>query len=126
MAGYVKISDRTERARWRRKRTIRTRVAGTAERPRLSIFRSNAHIYVQAIDDVTHRVLATASDLEKDVASQAAGKKKRERAKLVGKAIAQRLKAVNVIKVVFDRNGYIYHGRVKEVAEGAREGGLEF
>ena len=126
MAGYVKISDRTERARWRRKRTIRKRVAGTAERPRLSIFRSNAHIYVQAIDDVTHRVLATASDLEKDVASQAAGKKKRERAKLVGKAIAQRLKAVNVIKVVFDRNGYIYHGRVKEVAEGAREGGLEF
>jgi large subunit ribosomal protein L18 len=126
MAGYVKISDRTERARWRRKRTIRKRVAGTAERPRLSIFRSNAHIYVQAIDDVTHRVLATASDLEKDVASQATGKKKRERAKLVGKAIAQRLKAVNVIKVVFDRNGYIYHGRVKEVAEGAREGGLEF
>src|SRR5687768_4128837 len=126
MAGYVNISDRTERARWRRKRTIRKRVAGTAERPRLSIFRSNAHIYVQAIDDVTHRVLATASDLEKDVAAQAAGKKKRERAKLVGKAIAQRLKSVNVIKVVFDRNGYIYHGRVKEVAEGPREGGLEF
>ena len=126
MAGYVKISDRTERARWRRKRTIRKRVAGTAERPRLSIFRSNAHIYVQAIDDVTHRVLATASDLEKEVAGAAQGKKKKERAKLVGKAIAQRLKAVNVIKVVFDRNGYIYHGRVKEVAEGAREGGLEF
>jgi large subunit ribosomal protein L18 len=126
MSGYVKISDRTERARWRRKRTIRKRVAGTAERPRLSVFRSNSHIYVQAIDDVGKVVLATASDLEKDVASAAQGKKKRERAKLVGKAIAQRLKAKNVIKVVFDRNGYIYHGRVKEVAEGAREGGLEF
>ena len=126
MAGYVKISDRTERARWRRKRTIRKRIAGTAERPRLSIFRSNSHIYVQAIDDVTQRVLATASDLEKEVSGAAQGKKKKERAKLVGKAIAQRLKAVNVIKVVFDRNGYIYHGRVKEVADGAREGGLEF
>ena len=126
MAGYVKIHDPTERARWRRKRTIRRRVAGTAERPRLSVFRSNSHIYVQAIDDVAKVVLATASDLEKEVASAAQGKKKRERAKLVGKAIAQRLKAKNVIKVVFDRNGYIYHGRVKEVAEGAREGGLEF
>ena len=126
MAGYVKIQDRTERARWRRKRTIRKRVAGTAERPRLSIFRSNSHIYVQGIDDVTQRVLAAASDKEKDVAAAAQGKKKKERAKLVGKAIAQRLKAVNVIKVVFDRNGYIYHGRVKEVADGAREGGLEF
>ena len=126
MAGYVKIHDRTERSRWRRKRTIRKRVAGTAERPRLSVFRSNAHIYVQAIDDVTHRVLATASDLEKEVAAAAQGKKKKERAKMVGKTIAERLKKVNVIKVVFDRNGYIYHGRVKEVAEGAREGGLEF
>ena len=126
MAGYVKISDRTERSRWRRKRTIRKRVAGTAERPRLSVFRSNAHIYVQAIDDVTHRVLATASDREKEIASAASGKKKKERAKLVGKTIAERLKKANVLQVVFDRNGYIYHGRIKEVAEGAREGGLEF
>jgi large subunit ribosomal protein L18 len=129
MAGYVKIQDPTERARWRRKRTIRKRVAGTAERPRLSVFRSNSHIYVQAIDDVTHRVLATASDLEKEVAGAASGQgktKKKERAKLVGKTIAERLKKANVVRVVFDRNGYIYHGRVKEVAEGAREGGLEF
>jgi large subunit ribosomal protein L18 len=126
MAGYTKIHSRTARTRWRRKRTIRRRLTGTAERPRLSVFRSNAHIYVQAIDDVTQRVLATASDAEKDVASAVTGKKKRERARLVGKTIAQRLKDKSVLKVVFDRNGYIYHGRVKEVAEGAREGGLEF
>ncbi|HLU65990.1 MAG TPA: 50S ribosomal protein L18 [Kofleriaceae bacterium] len=126
MAGYVKIENPTERKRWRRKRHIRKRVSGTAQRPRLSVFRSNAHIYVQAIDDATHRVLAAASDLEKELAGEAAGKKKSERARLVGKAIAQRLKDKNVVQVVFDRNGYIYHGRVKEVAEGAREGGLEF
>jgi len=126
MAGYTKIQSPTARTRWRRKRTIRKRVNGTAERPRLSVFRSNSHIYVQAIDDVTQRVLATASDREKDVAAAAAGKKKRERARIVGKAIAQRLKEKNVVQVVFDRNGYIYHGRIKEVAEGAREGGLEF
>ncbi len=126
MAGYIKIQSPTERTRLRRKRTIRKRLSGTAERPRLSVFRSNAHIYVQAIDDVTQRVLATASDVEKEVAAAATGKKKKERARLVGKAIAQRLKEKNVIKVVFDRNGYIFHGRIKEVAEGAREAGLEF
>ena len=126
MPGHVKIINPTERTRWRRKRTIRKRVTGTAQRPRLSVFRSNAHIYVQAIDDVTHEVLAAASDLEKDVAAAATGKKKRERARLVGQAIARKLKEKNVIQVVFDRNGYIYHGRVKEVAEGARQGGLEF
>jgi large subunit ribosomal protein L18 len=126
MAGYLKIQDRSERARWRRKRTIRQRLSGTAQRPRLSVFRSNSHIYVQAIDDATQQVLATASDLDKEVAAQTAGKKKKERAKLVGQTIAARLKAKNVLQVVFDRNGYIYHGRVKEVAEGARAGGLEF
>ena len=116
MSGHVKIQDPTERTRWRRKRSIRKRITGTAERPRLSVFRSNSHIYVQAIDDATKCVLATATD----------GKKKKERAKLVGETIAKRLKAKNVVKVVFDRNGYIYHGRVKEVADGARSGGLEF
>ena len=126
MAGYIKIQSPTARTRWRRKRTIRKRLSGTAERPRLSVFRSNAHIYVQAIDDRTQRVLATASDREKELTATAAGKKKKERARLVGKAIAARLKEKNVVQVVFDRNGYIYHGRVKEVAEGAREGGLEF
>jgi large subunit ribosomal protein L18 len=123
---HVKILDPSERTRWRRKRAIRKRITGTAERPRLSVFRSNSHIYVQAIDDATHQVLAAASDLEKEVAAQAAGKKKSERAKLVGQTIAGRLKSKNVVQVVFDRNGYIYHGRIKQVAEGAREGGLEF
>ena len=126
MSGHVKIQDPTERTRWRRKRSIRKRITGTAERPRLSVFRSNSHIYVQAIDDATKSVLATASDLEKEVAVLGQGKKKKERAKLVGETIAKRLKAKNVVKVVFDRNGYIYHGRVKEVADGARSGGLEF
>ena len=81
---------------------------------------------VQAVDDVTHRVLAAASDREKELAGPAAGKKKKERARLVGKTIAQRLKDKNVVQVVFDRNGYIYHGRVKEVADGARDAGLKF
>ena len=126
MAGYIKIQSPTARTRWRRKRSIRKRMSGTAARPRLSVFRSNAYIYVQAVDDATHRVLAAASDREKELGAAAAGKKKKERARLVGKAIAQRLKEKNVVQVVFDRNGYIYHGRVKEVAEGAREGGLEF
>jgi len=126
MAGYIKIQSPIARARWRRKRAIRKRLSGTAERPRLSVFRSNAHIYVQAVDDVTQRVLAAASDLEKDVAAAAVGQKKKQRARLVGQAIARKLKEKNVLQVVFDRNGYIFHGRVKEVAEGAREGGLEF
>ena len=112
--------------RRRRHARVRKHVTGTEAAPRLAVFRSNKHIYVQAIDDVTHRVLAAASDREKEIAAAAQGKKKKERAKIVGKTIAERLKKANVVQVVFDRNGYIYHGRVKEVAEGAREGGLEF
>ena len=123
---HIKIQRPTERARWRRKKSIRKRISGTAERPRLSVFRSRSHIYVQAIDDVTQRVLAAASDREKELASAGDGKAKKERAKLVGQAIAERLKAKNVTAAVFDRNGYIYHGRVQQVAEGAREGGLDF
>lgn len=126
MSGYVKINDPRERARIRRKHAIRKRISGTPERPRLSVFRSNAHIYVQAVDDLTQRVLAAASTLDKDVRGEVDGKKKGERARVVGQAIARRLKEKNVVQVVFDRNGYIFHGRVKEVAEGAREGGLEF
>ncbi len=126
MAGYIKIHSPTASARWRRKRTIRARISGTAERPRLSVFRSNSHIYAQAIDDVTHQVLAAASDAEKEIGGAVTGKKKREKARMVGKEIARRLKEKNVVAVVFDRNGYIYHGRFKAVAEGARVGGLEF
>jgi large subunit ribosomal protein L18 len=106
-------------ARLRRHRRVRRKVSGTAERPRLAIYRSNRHIYAQLVDDEAARTLAAASDL-----SAGAGNK-RDRAKQVGQAIAERAKALGVGGVVFDRGGRLYHGRVQAVAEGAREGGLE-
>jgi large subunit ribosomal protein L18 len=126
MSGHLKISTRKDRTRWRRKHSIRKRITGTAQRPRLSVFRSNAHIYVQAIDDTTQKVLAAASDLEATLVGSLTGKKKGEKARLVGQTIGKKLKDQNVTKVVFDRNGFIYHGRVKELADGARDAGLEF
>ena len=123
MAGHTKIINPKERKRLRRKSAIRKRVSGTAERPRLSVFRSARHIYVQAIDDVGNRVLASVSDLQKEVEAEG---KKRERAHAVGLVLGKKLIDLDVQKVVFDRNGYIYHGRVKEVADGAREAGLKF
>lgn len=123
MAGHIKIVNPKVRKRLRRKVAIRKRISGTAARPRLTVFRSNKYIYAQAIDDATNRVLASISDRSKDI--EAEGKKKRERARAVGKAIGQKLLEQNVAEVVFDRNGFIYHGRVKEVAEGAREAGLK-
>jgi large subunit ribosomal protein L18 len=126
MAGHTKIRNPQDRQRLRRKRSIRKRLSGTPERPRLSVFRSNSHIYVQAIDDVAQKVLAAASDLEESLKAELAGKKKSERARLVGQTIGKKLKEKNVTKVVFDRNGFMYHGRVQQVAEGAREAGLEF
>lgn len=124
MAGHIKIVNSKERKRMRRKAAIRKRVSGTAERPRLSVFRSAKHIYAQAIDDAGNRVLATANDLQKDIIDATGNKKAKARA--VGKAIGQRLLEKSIASVVFDRNGYIYHGRIKEVAEGAREAGLKF
>lgn len=103
---------------------IRKKVSGTAVKPRLSVFRSNTDIYVQLIDDNTGTTLASASSREKDIAAQKAPKV--EMSKLVGAAIARKAGELGIKKVVFDRSGYIYHGRVKAVAEGAREGGLEF
>jgi large subunit ribosomal protein L18 len=126
MAGHVKFVNPKERKRVRRKASIRKRVSGSSERPRLSVFRSAKHIYVQAIDDLTGRVLATASDLEATVKADIEGKAKKDRARLVGQAIGKKLLAQSIAQVVFDRNGYIYHGRVKEVADGAREAGLQF
>jgi len=126
MAGHIKIVNPKERGRARRKQHIRMRVNGTPERPRLSVFRSTKHIYAQAIDDTTGRVLATASDADKAVKPAVDGKQKKGKAREVGKAIGAKLLALKVDKVVFDRNGYIYHGRVKEVADGAREAGLQF
>ena len=126
MAGHIKIVNPKERKRQRRKVSIRLRVSGNAERPRLSVFRSAKHIYIQAIDDTTGRVLAAASDLDPTLKGDIEGKAKKGRARLVGQAIGKKLLALSVSKVVFDRNGFIYHGRVKEVADGAREAGLQF
>ena len=126
MAGYVKIVNPRERKRQKRKVSIRKRITGTAERPRLSVFRSSKHIYAQAIDDTTGAVLAAASDLEAAVQGDLEGKNKKDKARVVGKAIAAKLLAKQVASVVFDRNGYLYHGRVAQVADGAREGGLQF
>lgn len=102
---------------------IRKKVSGTAERPRLSVFRSNRDIYVQLIDDVTGNTLTSASTKDKDIKAQKAPKV--ELSALVGKAIASKAAALGITTAVFDRGGYLYHGRVKAVAEGAREGGLK-
>jgi large subunit ribosomal protein L18 len=103
---------------------IRKKVAGTAAKPRLAVFRSNAEIYVQLIDDINGTTLASASSLDKDIAAQKGTKS--EKAKLVGGALATKAKALGVEACVFDRGGNLYHGRVKSVADGAREGGLQF
>jgi len=126
MAGHFKYGTPSDRKRARRKTSIRMRISGTAERPRLSVFRSARHVYVQAIDDVANRVLASASDLEPGLKPQLTDKAKKAVAREVGKAIGAKLIALKVEEVVFDRNGFIFHGRVKEVADGAREAGLRF
>lgn len=126
MAGHEKHGSERERTRLRRKVTIRKRVHGTAERPRLTVFRSSKHIYAQAIDDVTGQVLAAASDLEAALKPELEGKNKKDKAKVVGKALGAKLLAKQVTSVVFDRNGFLYHGRVAHVADGAREAGLAF
>ena len=126
MAGHVKVANPKLRKRLRRKVSIRMRVHGTAERPRLSVFRSTRYVYVQAVDDTQNRVLASASELEAKLKEAVAGKPKKERARIVGKVIGEKLIAAGVTTVVLDRNGFIYHGRVKEVADGAREAGLAF
>ncbi len=126
MAGHEKFGSEKDRKRAKRKVSIRKRIHGTAERPRLSVFRSAKHVYAQAIDDTTGRVLAAASDTEEKLAQSVTGMKKKERARAIGKAIGEKLVALKVTAVVFDRNGFIYHGRVKEIADGAREAGLQF
>lgn len=113
-------------ARRRRQRRIRMRVSGTAERPRLNVFRSLEHIYAQVIDDAAGKTLVSASTLDKKLASDLDGKNKKEQAELVGKAVAERASAAGITTVIFDRGGFKYHGRVKALADGAREGGLKF
>lgn len=118
---------RTARAaRLRRHRRVRKKLAGTPQRPRLCVFRSLKHIYAQVIDDTSGHTLAAASDSEPAIRGQVAGKDKKARAALVGAAVAQRAQAKGITTVVFDRAGYKYHGRVKALAEAARETGLTF
>ena len=112
--------------RARIKMRIRKIVSGTASQPRMTVFRSNKQIYVQFIDDLAGVTLATASSLDKEVAAEAAGKNKSEVAALVGKLAAARAIEKGINAVAFDRNGYLYHGRVKMLADAAREGGLKF
>ncbi|MEJ7729436.1 MAG: 50S ribosomal protein L18 [Polyangiaceae bacterium] len=112
--------------RERRKLRIRKKVAGTAERPRMSVFRSSKHIYAQVIDDVSGLTLAHASTLSKDLKGTLGEDKKMDAAKKVGALIAKICKDKKIDRVVFDRNGYMYHGRVSALAEAAREAGLEF
>ncbi len=109
--------------RTRRHARVRTKVSGTAERPRLCVYRSNSNIYAQIIDDVAGNTLVSASTLDKEVKTK---KSNIEAAKEVGTLIAKRATAKNIKNVVYDRGGYIYHGIIKELAEAAREGGLEF
>lgn len=113
-------------ARKRRHRRIRRKLAGTAQRPRLNVFRSLEHIYAQVIDDDAGRTLVSASTVDKDVAPAAAGKNKVEQATLVGKIIAERAQAAGIETILFDRGGFKYQGRIKALADGAREGGLKF
>ena len=113
--------------RLRKKKRIHKIVSGTGERPRLAVFRSAKNIYAQLIDDVANRTLAGVSTLSPDLNGQVSkAKGKVDAAKLVGKAIADKAKALKVETVVFDRGGYLYHGRVRAIAEGARENGLKF
>ena len=113
----------TNQARLKRHARVRSKVSGTAACPRLDVFRSNSNIYAQLIDDVNSVTLAAASSNEKDFGISGGNK---EGAHKVGKLIAERAVSKGITEVVFDRGGYIYHGRVKELAEGAREGGLKF
>ena len=122
MAG---VSIKKMTGRERRKIRVRKKVFGTAMKPRLSVFRSTKHIYAQLIDDEKGVTLVAASTVDKEIREKLEGKKN-ERAKVVGEALAARAKNKDLANIVFDRNGYRYHGRVKAVAEGAREGGLNF
>jgi large subunit ribosomal protein L18 len=112
--------------RVRIKLRIRKNIKGTPEKPRMSVFRSNKQMYVQVIDDLNQMTLVSACSKEKEVVSQATGINKKDQAALVGKLIAGKCKEKGIDTVVFDRNGYRYHGRVKSLADGAREGGLKF
>ncbi len=120
----MKIKDNKQYRRYRIKMRIRKTITGSVERPRMSVFRSNKQIYVQLIDDADGNTIISASSREKGVADKKVNKI--DQAKLVGKLIAEKAKEAGIEKVVFDRNGFLYHGRIKSLAEAAREGGLKF
>lgn len=120
-------SESSSNARLKRKRRVRTKVRGTPERPRLSVFRSAKHIYAQVIDDDTARTVVSASSLSKDIRQGLEGRGgNREGAAVVGQNVAKKALEKGIKTVVFDRNGFLYHGRIKALAEAARENGLEF
>ncbi len=121
--GKASLKKRTHE---KRKRRVRKKLFGTPDRPRLTVFRSAKHIYAQLVVDETGKTIAGASTLDKETREQGDFSGKVEAAEFVGKLLAQRAKEQGVTKVVFDRNGFLYHGRVKAVSTGAREGGLEF
>jgi len=116
-----------QKVRMRKKKHIRKSLSGTPERPRLTVFRSLKHTYAQIIDDNSQKTLLSASSLSKDIKDDIAkAKTKTEVARIIGINVAQKAKSLNLNNVIFDRSGYIYHGRVKALADGAREGGLNF
>jgi len=119
----MSVASKKLKTRMRIKARIRGKISGTAARPRLTVFRSNKQIYAQVVDDLSGKTLASASSR---AIKEAQGVAKIEQAKMVGTKVAEAAKAAGVESVVFDRNGYLYHGRVKSLADAAREGGLQF
>jgi large subunit ribosomal protein L18 len=119
------MKPRSPKGRLRRKFRVRKKISGDASRPRLSVFKSNKHIYAQLIDDTTGQTIVSASTVDKEVGEKAKGSKL-EQAKIVGTSVAERAKAKKITKIVFDRSGFQYHGRVSAIADAAREKGLEF
>ena len=120
------MSEKSQQARQHRHERVRRRVVGTSGRPRLNVYRSDKHIYAQVIDDTVGHTLASASTVDLELKAAVTGKNKTEQAKLVGRAVAERAIDAGIKMVVFDRGGYVYHGRVKALADAAREAGLEF
>lgn len=120
------MAVKSRMARKRRHRRIRAKISGTATRPRLNVFRSLDHIYAQVIDDESGQTMASASTVDKQLRAEMDGKTKKEQATLVGKTVAERAQSAGITEVIFDRGGYLYHGRIKALADGAREGGLKF
>ena len=122
----MKAVERKRFRRNRRRRHVRRKVSGTPDRPRLTVFRSHKNMYAQIIDDTAGRTLVAASTMEQSSRQALAGGGNRQAAKIIGQALAAKAAEAGIKKVVFDRNGYAFHGRVKELADGARDGGLEF